>query len=101
MGRCPVIDFEAAKQEFLDENIELAESPEVVAAFLTIILLFGAATQDCTRKEKKALYEARLLLKKGSPLPDVARAIFDAKGPEWEVPDATMVAIAGLNTKEE
>lgn len=95
------MEFEEAKQQFLDENPELAEDPQVAAQFMTFILLFGAATVGATRNEKRALYDIRLRLKQGESLSELAKEVFEVKGPEWEVPDATMEAIHALHQTED
>lgn len=74
---------------------------EHLPQFMTIVLLFGAARQGCTRDEKRALYEAHRMLQEKKPLAEVAQAILDARGPEWKVPDETMQAIERLHTKED
>lgn len=84
------------------EDIEFSESEAMVdtsmlPAFMTIVLLFGAAVQGANRDQRKALYEARQMLKNKAPLRDVAQAIMDARGPEWEVPAVTMEAIEALH----
>lgn len=70
---------------------------EAMAPFMTLVLLFGAAVQGATRDEKKALYEARLLLTKKAPLAEVAQAVMDARGPDWEIPTETLAAIEALH----
>lgn len=68
-------------------------------AFMTIVLLFGAAVKGCTLEEKAKLYAARQMLEEKRPLPEIGQAILDARGPEW-APDAeTMAAIEAINGK--
>lgn len=74
---------------------------EGLAPFMTIVLLFGAAVQGANRDERKALYEARLMLGRDrKPLAEVAQAILDARGPTWAPPTETMEAIEALHRKE-
>lgn len=84
----------------LPEFQEHEAMTEALPQFMTIVLLFGAAAQGCNRDEKKALYEARLLLQKKAPLPEVAQAILDARGPDWQIPDETMQAIEALHKED-
>lgn len=83
-----------------DDQIEFEEHEGMTSAlpgFMAVVLLFGAAVQGCSRDEKKALYEARLLLGRKAPLKDVAQAILDARGPGWVIPDETVKAIEALH----
>lgn len=84
-------------------DLEFTEHEGMTAAFapfMTLIYLFGAAANGATRDEKRALHEARQMLKDKKPLAEVAQAILDLKGPEW-APDAeTMAAIEAINRKD-
>lgn len=85
-------------------DIEFREHPamtEAFAPFMTLIYLFGAAVQGANRDERRALYDARLMLKRGDPLADIGQAILDARGPDWAPPPETMQAIEALHQKEE
>lgn len=91
----------ASEDEVPIEFQEHEGMTEAMAPFMTLVLLFGAAAKDASRKEKQALYNARLMLKDRKPLAEVGRAIMDARGPEWVIPEETMQAIEALHNKED
>lgn len=94
-------DSEARNDDDVDIPPEFREhepmDTSALPAFMTIVLLFGAAVHGANRDERKALYEARLMLKDKAPLRDVAQAIMDARGPDWEIPTVTLEAIEALH----
>jgi hypothetical protein len=74
---------------------------QALPAFMTLLYLFGDAVKGANRDERKALYDARLMLKQKKPLRDVAQAILDARGPHWTPSPETMEAIEAINRKED
>ena len=87
----PPLDIEFTEHEGMTE---------AMAPFMTIIYLFGDAVRGANRTERKALYDARLLLKT-TPLAEIAQAIMDARGPDWGPSPETLQAIEALHHDKE
>lgn len=82
--------------------IEFRETEPVstVGPYLVLVLLFAAAADGATPEELQRLEEARRLLQTRTPIPEIAQAILDARGPAWAPPSHVIDQMASLVQKD-
>lgn len=79
------------------ETDPILDEASALPAFMTIVLLFGAAMKGATKMQKDRLRDAHAMLRDRKPLPEVAQAILDARGEDWAPDPETLAYIEALH----